>query len=67
VNLPSLKTPLKDARELERVLETRYGFKTKLVMDAPCYELLSALYDMRATLTVRDNLLIFHAGHGEHR
>jgi predicted nucleic acid-binding Zn-ribbon protein len=64
-NLPSLKTPVNDARQLERVLQERYGFKTKLVIDATRYELLSALNEMRSTLTERDNLLVFYAGHGE--
>lgn len=63
--LPKLKTPENDARELASVLQNKYGFDTTLLLNATRYQILSALNDLRATLTEHDNLLIFYAGHGE--
>lgn len=64
-NMPSLETPANDAREMERVLRTVYGFNTRLLLDANRYQILSALNEMRSKLTGKDNLLIYFAGHGE--
>lgn len=64
-HMPNLKTPGNDARELDKILRARYGFKTQLLIDASRYQILSALNDLRSTLTPNDNLLIFYAGHGE--
>jgi uncharacterized caspase-like protein len=63
--MPNLRTPENDAREVARVLRERYGFQTRVLIDATRYEILSALNSLRAELTSRDNLLIFYAGHGE--
>ena len=64
-SMPNLETPANDARELERVLRSEYGFNTRLLLDATRYQILSALNRMRAELTDKDNLLIYFAGHGE--
>ena len=64
-SMPNLETPANDAKELERVLRSEYGFNTRLLLDATRYQILSALNGMRAELTERDNLLIYFAGHGE--
>jgi septal ring factor EnvC (AmiA/AmiB activator) len=63
--LPRLRTAVADAREVEQLLRTRYGFKTTLVLNATRYQVLSALNDLRENLTDQDNLLIYYAGHGE--
>lgn len=63
--LPSLDTPINDAREVEQVLKNQYGFKTQLLIDASRYQILSALNKLRVDLTEKDNLLIYYAGHGE--
>ncbi len=64
-DLPRLTTPAADARALAELLETRYGFTTRVVVDATRYQLLSALNDLRRTLSETDNLLVYFAGHGE--
>lgn len=64
-NLPALKTASNDARAVEQVLRTRYGFSTRLLLNATRYQTLSALNDLRERLTPQDNLLIYFAGHGE--
>ena len=62
---PGLDTAVNDAREAEKVLREKYGFKTRLLIDANRYEMLSVLNEMRNQLTEKDNLLIYYAGHGE--
>ncbi|MGR9114815.1 MAG: caspase family protein [Gammaproteobacteria bacterium] len=63
--IPSLDTPINDAQAVDQVLRERYGFTTKLLIDANRYQILSALNEMRSKLTETDNLLIYYAGHGE--
>jgi regulator of replication initiation timing len=60
-----LETAVNDAREAEVLLREKYGFKTRLLIDANRYEILSVLNDLRTQLTEKDNLLIYYAGHGE--
>jgi hypothetical protein len=64
-HLPKLATPLNDAVELATLLERRYGFKTTVLKNATRYQILTALNQLRESLTPRDNLLIYFAGHGE--
>ncbi|MBI5747547.1 MAG: SUMF1/EgtB/PvdO family nonheme iron enzyme [Nitrospinae bacterium] len=64
-NLPKLKTAIADAKEVERVLKTQYGFETKLLLDATRNEILTTVNDFRKRLGSKDNLLIYYAGHGE--
>lgn len=63
--LPSLDTPEADARAISEVLTSRYGFKVKTLLNATRYDILSELNRLRGTLTEKDNLLIYYAGHGE--
>ena len=63
--LPDLATPVNDATDVAAVLQNRYGFRTTVLTNASRYEILSALNRLRETLTSRDNLLIYYAGHGE--
>lgn len=62
---PDLQTPVKDARAVARVLSRRYGFRTRLLLNATRYQILSAINELRKTLQASDNLLIYYAGHGE--
>ena len=64
-NLNNLKTAGKDAIAVERVLREKYGFNTVLLLNANQKTTLMALERMRATLTGKDNLVIYYAGHGE--
>jgi len=63
--LPALNTAVSDAKAVDQVLRTRYGFKTRLLLNASRYQILSALNEMREHLGPQDNLLIYFAGHGE--
>jgi hypothetical protein len=60
-----LKTAVKDARAVERVLKTRYGFNTRLILNADRNDILESLNDYRKTLTPEDHFIIYYAGHGE--
>lgn len=61
---PDLKTPANDATKVGKVLEEKYGFKTKVLINATRSEILEAMEEYRKTLTEEDNLLIYYAGHG---
>lgn len=63
--LPDLASPVNDATDLARLLERRYRFRTTVLLNADRYQILSALNSLRETLTPRDNLLVYFAGHGE--
>ncbi len=63
-HLPVLETPVNDVRALARVLRQRYGFETKVLLNATRYDILKALNEYRRILTDKDNLLIYYAGHG---
>ncbi len=62
---PTLETAVNDAKHVADVLQSNYGFETRLIINADRYAILSALNDLRGQLTETDNLLIYYAGHGE--
>jgi len=64
-NFPSLRTPAKDAKKVAEILKKQYGYKTRLLLDANRYDIISALNEYRKDLTKKDNLLVYYAGHGE--
>lgn len=61
----ALSTARADARAVADVLKRRYGFETRLVLDGSRYDILSALNDARESLSDKDSLLVYFAGHGE--
>jgi hypothetical protein len=63
---PNLNSPVNDANGIGKVLKEKYGFETRILIDATRYDILSALNQMRGKLTEKDNLLIYYAGHGEY-
>ena len=64
-HLPSLETAINDAQALEQVLRERYGFRTRLLLNATRTDILVALNEYRQSLDDDDSLLIYYAGHGE--
>lgn len=64
-NFPTLRTPAKDAEQVAALLKKQYGYKTRVLLDANRYDIISALNDYRKELNKNDNLLIYYAGHGE--
>ena len=63
-NLPKLHTAINDARSIAGLLEAKYGYEVELLLNATRSEIFKAIYSYRRTLTGRDNLLIYYAGHG---
>jgi tetratricopeptide (TPR) repeat protein len=63
-HLPKLETAISDAEAVAALLQQRYRFTVRLLIDATRREILAALNDLRRDLTERDNLLIYYAGHG---
>lgn len=63
--IPVLQTAVNDAQATDQVLRERYGFKTRVLLNANRLDILSALDELRRTMTADDNLLIYYAGHGE--
>ncbi len=63
--LPALKTSVNDARAVEEILRTRYGYQTTLLVNASRHQVMTAFNDLREILSEKDNLLIYYAGHGE--
>lgn len=64
-HLPDLETPQRDAQAIAELLRTRYGFEVQVLRNASLYDVLSALNQLRRTLTREDNLLVYYAGHGQ--
>ncbi|MBF0588176.1 MAG: caspase family protein [Magnetococcales bacterium] len=63
-HLPNLKTANKDAAAVQKVLERKYGFQVRRLKNPNRQMILAALRLYRITLTPKDNLLIYYAGHG---
>jgi hypothetical protein len=62
--IQNLGTAIKDAEVVADVLENDYGFKETLLLNPDRGDILDALDEYRETLTDKDNLLIYYAGHG---
>jgi hypothetical protein len=62
-NFSTLTTAVNDAREADRLLREKYGFKTRLLLNADRYTMLAALNELRENLDEEDN--IYYAGHGK--
>jgi len=60
--LPNSET---DAKTVAALLERKYGFKTRVLIDATRAQMLGALNDYAKTLGPSDNLLVYYAGHGQ--
>jgi len=63
-HLTPLVSTRRDANEVARILRQDYGFMIKTLLDPTRRDILLAMGELRRTLTDRDNLLIYYAGHG---
>jgi hypothetical protein len=63
-HLPKLKTAENDAKEVEAVLRKKFGFETKLLLNATREQIIVALNEYRK-IGAEDNLIIYYAGHGQ--
>lgn len=62
-HLPPLETAVKDATELKDILEQRFDFKVKLLVNATRDDIITELQKYE-NLPKNSSLLIFYAGHG---
>ena len=65
--IPDLQNPIRDAKELKAILESKYTFNTTdidTLYNKSREEIMQAIVQRCNTLTENDNLLIFYAGHG---
>ena len=62
--LPKLNTAVDDAKAVAATLEQDYGFTVSVLTDATREQVVGALGELRRSLTPKDNLLIYYAGHG---
>lgn len=62
--IAKLNTAINDAKSVGYILQNKYGFKVKLIVDGTRNDILSVLDGYRTKLTQNDNLLIYYAGHG---
>ncbi len=62
--LPKLQMAVNDAKEVAKVLKDDYGFKVTLLIDPNRTEIIDVFDELQETLTGKDNLLIYYAGHG---
>ena len=63
-HLPKLESAVGDAEEVARVLEDRYGFTVRKLINPNRYDLVRMLNTLRQELGPDDNLLLYYAGHG---
>ena len=63
--MPALAGAEGEAREVAELLQKKYGFKVRLLVNATRVDILEALNDYREQLTQKDNFLVYYAGHGQ--
>ncbi len=63
-NLSKLGTAVNDAKAVGSLLEQAYGFEVTYLINAGRKQIIDALSRMRRGLTIKDNLIIYYAGHG---
>ena len=59
-----LETPINDAKQLGKVLETKYDFDVSYLIDSSRRDTLKAIYDQSKNIKFNDHFLLFYAGHG---
>jgi len=62
--LPKLATPKNDVSQIGDMLQNRYGFTVKVMLDKSRAEILHELDEVSQKLTENDTLVIYYAGHG---
>lgn len=66
-SIPDLQNPVKDAKELKTILESKYTFNAANIdtlYNRSREDIMQAIVQRCNTLTENDNLVIFYAGHG---
>lgn len=64
IEFPKLKTAISDAKSIAALLNDKYQFEVKLLLNASRESLINTLAEYRASLKENDRFLIYYAGHG---
>lgn len=66
-SIPTLTTPLNDAKQLAIALQKDYGFRVNLLLNSQASKrsIVMALRELTASAKETDSILIYYAGHGE--
>lgn len=59
-----LRSPVRDGKALQSLLENKYGFTTLFISNASEKNILNTINDFYDQIGENDNLLIYYAGHG---
>ena len=62
--IPALETPIADVSQIASVLQSRFGFETRIVKDAGKAKIIEALNGVAAEARPDDAVLLMYAGHG---
>ena len=63
-HLKPLSNAVNDANDVASLLRSKYQFNVNLLTNATRDEIVSALSTLRKTVSAKDNILIYYAGHG---
>ena len=64
-HLPPLQSAARDAQAVHDMLVERFGFRSRLLLNATREQIIAALGEMQSLVGEKDNLLIYYAGHGK--
>jgi uncharacterized caspase-like protein len=66
-DIPDLETAVSDAKAMAGILENKYGFKVKLLLDTEATKeaIYRSLRRLAASTKPNDSVLIYFAGHGD--
>ena len=62
--LPSLRTPTADVKSIGALLEDRFGYETRILMNATKAMMLEAFQALVDEMGEQDSLVVYYAGHG---
>lgn len=62
--IPELETPIADVQRIGGVLQSQYGFETRILKNAGKADIVEALNRVAREATPDDSVLLFYAGHG---
>ena len=63
-HLASLSNAVNDANDVASLLRSKYQFNVNVLTNATRDEIVSALSELRNSVSEKDNILIYYAGHG---
>lgn len=64
-HLPGMPAAPGEAKDVAAVLERRYGFKVRVLVDATRYQIMTAFNELRESLNEKYNLLVYYAGRSQ--